>query len=449
MRIVNLSNNLEGKLPANLSSFSHIYQRNKANNAKRIFWLIIGVTLLFLFLPWTQNIRAKGFVTTLYQNDRPQELNSQIPGKILKWYVKEGDFVKAGDTILQLGEVKDDYLDPLIIPRTQSQIDQNQDKARFYQGKIATAQQQIGNLEQQRDLKLNTLQNKQVQIERKIEAKEAELKAATIDATQFGDQLTRAKKMLTEGAISQLDYERRNASYQKGGAVVTEKQNDLNNLRQDLVINKLDISNAVQEYAEKIAKSQGDQFASSSEIASANEKVATLEIKKQNIAQRSSYYFVVAPQHGQIVHAAKAGINEIIKEGEKIVEIIPNDIQYAAELFIDPMDLPLVDTGRKVRFMFDGFPVIVFSGWPAASYGTFGGKIVAVETSRSANGKFRILVTEDPGDRPWPKTLKQGAGAQAFALLNDVPVWYELWRNINGFPPDYYKTSAPTDQKKK
>jgi hypothetical protein len=32
-----------------------------------------------------------------------------------------------------------------------------------------------------------------------------------------------------------------------------------------------------------------------------------------------------------------------------------------------------------------------------------------------------------------------GTGAQAMALLNDVPIWYELWRNINGFPPNYYK----------
>jgi hypothetical protein len=157
---------------------------------------------------------------------------------------------------------------------------------------------------------------------------------------------------------------------------------------------------------------------------------------------------MLAPQSGQVIHAAKAGINEIIKEGEKIVEIVPNDIKYATELFIEPMDLPLIDTGRTVRFMFDGFPAIVFSGWPAASYGTFSGKVVAVETNRSINGKFRILVTEDPGDRPWPKNMKLGAGANGFALLKDVPIWYELWRNINGFPPDFYTVAEPDKTKK-
>jgi hypothetical protein len=102
------------------------------------------------------------------------------------------------------------------------------------------------------------------------------------------------------------------------------------------------------------------------------------------------------------------------------------------------MDLPLVRIGQKVRFMFDGFPAIVFSGWPRSSYGTFGGKVIAVETNRQVNGKFRVLVGEDTTDREWPPSLRLGAGAVGMALLKNVPVWYELWRNINGFPPEFY-----------
>jgi hypothetical protein len=118
-------------------------------------------------------------------------------------------------------------------------------------------------------------------------------------------------------------------------------------------------------------------------------------------------------------------------------------------MFVRPLDLPLLAAGQKVRFLFDGFPAIVFSGWPQASSGTFGGVIVAVESNVSVNGKFRVLVKEDTNDKPWPKQLKIGAGAQGIALLKDVPVWYELWRNINGFPPDYYKPSADVNQKTK
>lgn len=439
MKIEHVSGTIGKQLPVEVKSLDLVYERDRKRYTQRWVWALLIVIGVFLLLPWTQNIRSNGFVTTINQGDRPQELNSQIPGKILRWFVKEGDFVQAGDTILQLGEIKDDYLDPMIVPRTQQQIDQNENKAKFYEGKVGTSQQQVVFLEEQRDLKMASFENKRIQIERKIEAKKAELTAAKVDEQQAREQLDRAKVMLEKEAISKFDFERRNATYQKSVAALTDKQNELDNLKQDLLINKLDISNTVQEYSEKIAKAQGDQFSSSGEAAEAKEKVAALSIKKQNIQQRSDYYYLVAPQAGQIIQAKKAGINEIIKEGEMIVEIVPQGIDYAVEIFVSPMDLPLVNKGQKVRFMFDGFPAIVFSGWPAASYGTFSGVVVAVESNRSVNGKFRVLVSEDSADRKWPPGLRLGSGAVGFALLKDVPVWYELWRNINGFPPEFYK----------
>ena len=164
---------------------------------------------------------------------------------------------------------------------------------------------------------------------------------------------------------------------------------------------------------------------------------------------RSKLYFITAPQSGQIVKARKAGIGEIVKDGEMIVEIVPDNIQYAVEIFVRPVDLPLLSIGQKVRFMFDGFPAIVFSGWPQSSYGTFGGIVAVVESSVSDNGKFRVLVAEDSADRKWPPQLRMGTGAQGFALLKDVPIWYELWRNINGFPPEYYQVDKTVDKGKK
>ena len=100
-----------------------------------------------------------------------------------------------------------------------------------------------------------------------------------------------------------------------------------------------------------------------------------------------------------------------------IVQIVPDQIQYAVEMYVEPMDLPLMSVGQKVRFVFDGFPAIVFSGWPQSSYGTFGGKVAMVETDVSKNGKFRVLVTEDSNDKPWPRQLRMGGGASGIALL--------------------------------
>lgn len=95
-----------------IQSYDKIYRSQRKSKVKVWFFGLIFSMVLFLLLPWTQNIKIRGSVTSLSQENRPQEINSPIPGKITKWWVKEGDFVKKGDTILQLTEIKEEYLDP-------------------------------------------------------------------------------------------------------------------------------------------------------------------------------------------------------------------------------------------------------------------------------------------------------------------------------------------------
>lgn len=269
--------------------------------------------------------------------------------------------------------------------------------------------------------------------------------AANNDFNIATQQYNRQKAMYDSGLVSLTQLEQRNQSYQNALAKKVSAENKLANSRQDLTITKIEMNSVQQEYLEKIAKAQGEQFQSMSQIATGQGDIAKLENQYSNYTIRNGMYYITAPQSGQVVKAKKAGIGEIVKDGEMIVEIVPDKIQYAVELFIRPLDLPLVAPGQKVQFLFDGFPAIVFSGWPNASYGTFRGKVVAVESSVSSNGKFRILVAEDADYKPWPKQLRVGTGAQGMALLKDVPVWYEIWRNINGFPPDYYKPATTTN----
>ena len=160
-------------------------------------------------------------------------------------------------------------------------------------------------------------------------------------------------------------------------------------------------------------------------------------------------YYIMATQDGQIIRAQKAGIGEIIKDGEELLTVVPTGNRYAVEMFVRPVDLPLLHPGQSVRFIFDGFPAIIFAGgWPNQSFGTFAGKILAVENTINDNGLFRVIVVEDPESKKWPPQIKIGAGAQGIALLNDVPFWYELWRNINGFPADFYQVNKEKKNEK-
>lgn len=431
-----------------LQSFTNIYMSHRQSKVKYWFIGIMVFLIVILFLPWTQNIKTKGNITSLYQEQRPQDINSPIPGKITKWWVKEGDFVKKGDTILQLGEIKEDYLDPMLIKRTNEQLDAKKGTLDFYEGKILAAGDQISALLRSRGLKIDLLDNKRKQLDNKIAGEKAELLAAENEYHLAKDQYERQLKMYEDGLVSQTQLQQRNIAYQNALAKKAMVENKLAQTNQEFLNIKIDQSNVLQEYAEKISKAESDRFQSQSALAGSQGDVAKLENQLMNYTIRNGMYILLAPQDGQIVQAKKSGIGEILKEGERIAIIVPDKVNYAVEMYVRPVDLPLISIGQKVRFMFDGFPAIVFSGWPDNSYGTFGGKIVAFENTISANGMFRVLVVEDKSDKAWPKQLKMGSGAQGITLLKDVPIWYELWRNINGFPPDYYQIK-PTNEKNK
>jgi multidrug efflux pump subunit AcrA (membrane-fusion protein) len=425
----------------------HIYRYDR--NSKIGLWLIGSLLFLIvvLFLPWTQNINTNGQVTTRYQDQRPQQINTIIPGRIVKWYIKEGDFVKKGDTLVELADTKDDYLDANLIDRTKLQLSSKEQKRQFYQEKISAIQDQVSAIENNRDLKISAYQNKIEQYKRKVLSDSAEMIAAEVEYKIAEEQLKRGKQLYNQGVISLVELEKRTGQNNKASAILTEKQQKLLNTRQEIGIAQIEINSIKQDANDKMFKSKSEIATSRGEIAVTEGDIAKNSNVLSNYISRGSQKWLIAPQDGQIIKAKKSGINEIVKEGDMIVEMVPTNIHYAVELFVSPMDLILINNKQKVRLAFDGFPAIVFSGWPDNSYGTFAGEVSMIENNRNENGKFRILVVPDSSVQTWPIELRTGTGVRGFALLKTVPVWYELWRQINGFPPDYYKTKE--DKKSK
>lgn len=422
-----------------LQSFDKIYHIHKKSRVKRWFLFIFIGGIITLFLPWTQNIKVKGSVTSLYQEQRPQQLNSPIPGKIIKWNIKNGDYVKKGDTLLQLSEIKDDYLDPLLVQRTQDQVNAKKGVREYYEAKVGTVNNQFQALHAARDLKLNQLKIKISQLNNKLTGEEAELAAAINELSLSEDQFSRQKKMYDEGLVSLTQFQQRSISYQNAVAKKSASENKVAQTRQEISNIGIEQNSVIQDYTEKLSKTEGDRFQNMGQIEGSDGDIAKLENQMANYKARQGLYFIIASQDGQVVQLNKSGIGEMLKDGENIGTIVPTNVNYAVEIYIKPVDLPLVKEGQRVMCIFDGFPAIVFSGWPNSSYGTFAGKVVAVENNISANGLFKAFVIEDKNEKQWPPKIKMGAGVQGIAILNDVPVWYELWRNINGFPPDYYE----------
>ena len=431
-----------------LKSLENIYHINKKSNVAKWFLFTFLAFVFIMFLPWTQNIKTQGNVNTLFQEQRPQKLNSPIPGRIIKWYVKNGDVVKKGDTILQISEIKDDYLDPLLVERTQEQVQAKKGVREYYNAKISTTENQIAAISAAKDLKLNQIKIKIAQLQNKLKAEQAELTAVNNELKIAQDQLNRQNKMYEEGLVSLTQLQQRNVSYQNALAKKTSAENKLAQTQQEIAAQNIEQNAVIQEYTEKLSKTEGDRFQSMGQVAGSTGDIAKLENQVATYKVRKGLYYILATQDGQITQLTKAGIGEIVKDAETIGIIVPKKIDYIAEIYVKPVDLPLIRENQKVMLTFDGFPAIVFSGWPNSSYGTFSGKIIAIENSISENGLFKAIVAEDKTQKRWPPNMKIGTGASGIAILNDVPIWYEIWRNINGFPPDYYQVNTQKNEKK-
>ena len=432
-----------------LSTLKKVEGRKPRVTIIRLIAWLFGISLIMMFMPWTQNIRAGGNVTTLMPDQRPQTIHSIIAGRMEKWFIREGDFVKRGDTILFISEVKDEYFDPQLLDRTQEQLTAKEMSVKSYMEKVKALDNQIDALAQTGQLKFEQAENKLIQSQLKVTSDSIDYVAKAIKFNIALEQFKRMKKLNDDGLKSLTDVENRRLRMQEAQAAMIGQENKLLTSRNEIINAKVELTAIRAQYRDKVTKAESDKYTAMSNMYDAEAVVTKLQNQYMNYSVRTGMYYITAPQDGYVTKTIQSGIGETLKEGAEIVSIMPANYELSVEMYVRPIDLPLIEVGRKVRIQFDGWPAVVFSGWPNASYGTYGGKVFAIDNFISSNGMYRVLVLPDPNDHPWPSALRVGAGTTNMLLLDDVPIWYELWRNINGFPPDFYQTKDKTQQAKK
>lgn len=418
------------------------YSKLSTRNSSHWFWKMLVFISLFsilsMFLPWTQNIRSKGYVSTLNPFDKPQNIQAVIDGKIKKWYAIEGDQVAIGDTIVVLTEVKSEYFDPELRENTAIQQAAKESSAQAYAKKSEFLRSQLKALKNNRDAKIRELNIKKQQIELENQSQLLELEAANTYAENANKQLDRMKIMYEKGIKSLTDLESKRLSMREAEAKKTSIQNKLRKLENDQRALLQSIEQANTDYDQKVAKTESEIQSTDSYRYSLEGETNKLQSKVNELSQRQNAFVITSPVNGRLTKVLKNGIGEIVKAQETIATIVPTEFQKAVELYVEPNDMPLIKEGKKVRMQFDGWPAVVFSGWPNNSFGTFAGEVYAIDNDISKNGKYRILVTEDDSEKEWPDLIRIGSGVQGLLLLNEVRIYYELWRQLNGFPPDFY-----------
>ncbi len=406
--------------------------------AKACVWLFLATPPALLLTPWQQNITGTGRVTAFAPLERQQTVEAPVSGRIVQWQAREGAKVKTGDVLMEIADV-----DPEQLERLRRQTDAAAAKLGAKEEELRSYRLQIDNLTSTRDLQAATAQYRlDVARQRALSAGEAIASArATLDAAAV--QTGRLKRLLGDGLVSKRDFE----IAERDGIVALRS---LNSAQAALNAAKSEQAAAEAEIGRIRADAQAridSASASANKVQSELEDSRSSLLKSEIDLSRQQSQVVKAPRDGSILRLVANPQSDIVKQGDPLLVLVPDTDIKAVELWVNGNDAVLIMPGRHARLQFEGWPAIQFAGWTELAVGTFGGTVAFVDSTDDGKGKFRVLIIPDPSDRPWPseRFLRQGVRVNGWVILNRVTMAYELWRQLNAFPPQLTEAKPSTD----
>lgn len=427
-----------------LSAMQMVRSPRLARGAAHALLALLVVCLVGMFLiPWQQTTKGSGRVVAYLPTERPQTVESPIYGRIVRWGegIVEGARVQKDQFIV---EIRDN--DPNRSQRLADQVAATREKLRFSQLKAETYGRQVVDLAQAREMIVQASRELVEEARRKLEAEKQSLVAAAAAERQTRSNNERQQRLFEKGFTSGVNAEIEQRKYEEAVAKVKAAEQYVEAAQNYLSAKEHELEQKSREAQTKVDYARAMQQEAQGEAALTTKELLELEGKQAQFESRK----ILAPRDGIILRLLANEDAEMLKEGDPLFTIVPETTERAVELFIDGNDVPLVTTGRQVRLQFEGYPAVQFAaGWPEVAAGTFGGEVVAIDATDDGKGKFRLLVRPAQG-QPWPEDrfLRQGVRANGWVLLNRVTLGYEVWRQLNGFPPVYGGETTDKDVKK-
>ena len=437
---------------------------------KALLAVLLGSLVLVTVAPWQQSVRGSGNVIAYAPLERQQTIETPIKGRIVRLGedLVENAHVVKGQLIAEISDIDGEYLGRLeeALTNAEAQVQAaNLVKAATERslsaglGIVATYESQVESYEAIREQVIAAAAAAVESARNKVTAEEQELAERKAALEQIQADFERQRTLHDEQIVSQLKFQESSRKLKEAKAKVAKFEAYVESARNNLS-EKESERNAKERKAQvdiektiaflnkakaDVAKMEGEVSKSVSDLNKAQQYV--LEMRTKVARQQNQQ--IVAPFDGFLTQISANNGSRILSEGDPICTIVPDTADRAVQVWLDGNDAPLVQPGRHVRLQFEGWPAVQFAGWPSVAVGTFGGEVVSVDATDDGKGKFRILVLPDETQVDWPneRFLRQGVRANGWVLLDKVPLWYEIWRNMNGFPP-VVSTEEPKDKGK-
>ena len=393
-----------------------------------IFTFLLLITIIgILFLPWQQSVKGEGVLIAYQPEKRPFYIYAPISGFVKKYYVKEDMFVKRGKVIAEMIDLDENYIRRLkeIQTKTEEQIKTTKETINILQEKIEITKEK-------RQIGIQVYDNKIEKIKNKIEALKVKKISLEKNLEITKNNYERIKKLYEEGIESKRKLELEENK-------LVKVQADLRNINIEINIENQNLDITLKE-KEKFLRDMNNKILSIEKQLTETKVKLNKYIKEyQKVSSQLSRYrtsIIKAPFDGYVVRILKSTTNQYIKKGEPILLFSPVINDRAILVKVRAVDMPLMKVGLPARIQFEGWPSLQIPGWPQISYGTFGGYISKVDPVSYKEGYYYVFVVEDKKEKwPDPSVLKVGTRANVWIRLSIVPIWYEIWRQVNAFPP--------------
>lgn len=397
--------------------------------AKGLVVMLVAAMAALLLAPWQQSIRGNGQVVAYAPLERQQTAQATIDGIVFEWKegIREGAEVVKDQPIVELRD-----FDPSALERWQFQRDAAAEKLKFAEQAAVAYKEKFSAIEAAQQLAIDAAEQEVEMARQKIEAERQGREGAAAAEIQAKAFLDRQRQLLAAELVSPQDVEIALKSHKESQAKLRQSEAYVSSAESALAAKIAQLEQKRREATGYIEAARAEYQKAEGEASLARKDLAEVESKLAS-QQRQ---IITAPRNGTIVRLLVNQGGEIVKKGDPLFILVPESAERAVELYVSGNDTPLVTTGRHVRLQFEGWPAVQFAGWPSVAIGTFGGTVVNIDATDSGNGQFRLLVRPDE-DSDWPddRYLRQGVRANGWVLLNQVTLGYELWRQMNGFPP--------------
>jgi multidrug resistance efflux pump len=424
---------------------------------RQLIVLMFLCVLAAFFVPWQQSIRGEGSIVAFDPFERPQPVQAPVKGLVAKRGegVIENAYVEAGQTLFVIEDQDPQYLFRLEQQQANAQSDLSATENRLKQAQslpainervVEIAREELSALEAAQSELDSAYEQFVMQAENKLAAQKNKLRASEAKYEQVEADYRRKQDLFQDGLVSELTLQKTEQAFLDAEAKVGESREMLKEAASAVRGKEREQKSKWQEWQAKINKVVAAVQKAEADVRKAQidiNKIAGELAEKRTKLQKSQRDFeaqktqvVVAPRSGYIMNLTVFD-GMPVKQFDTLCRIVPKTDSLAVQVWVAGNDAPLIHQGDHVRLQFEGWPAVQFSGWPSVAVGTFGGTVALVDPTDNGKGKFRVLVKPDADSDKWPDYpyLRQGVRANGWVLLDRVPLGYEVWRRMNGFPP--------------